>query len=80
MFKNQRLKAGDVLGLDLETLLFELLQRGVDVDSVPKDDDVLRPVRALRANLLVLHDIAGGVRPAFRGRWLAPVYGDLHLC
>ncbi len=30
----------DVLGLDRETLLFELLQRGVDVESVPKDDDV----------------------------------------
>jgi hypothetical protein len=40
MFKHQRRKAGDVLGLDLETLLFKLLKRGVDVDSVPKDDDV----------------------------------------
>jgi hypothetical protein len=26
--------------LDLETLLFQLLQRGVDVESVLKEDDV----------------------------------------
>jgi hypothetical protein len=26
--------------LDLETLLLELLERGIDVESVPKDDDV----------------------------------------
>jgi hypothetical protein len=38
------------------------------------------PDREIRADLPFLHDIAGGVHPAFRGRQLGLVYDDLRLC